>query len=107
MLPLVTNPLKNGSSKSLVLTEFFLGGNALGLVPSNLPHTLGYTCTLYAPTSLSQECKEGPGEKAEGTPESSEFLPVLLVILCQSPPPPRGRKLGATRKLLKGVETCF
>ena len=27
-------------------------GNTLGLVPSSLPHTLGYACTLYAPHFL-------------------------------------------------------
>ena len=32
--------------------EEFLGGeNVLGLVPASLPHTLGYACTFYAPTS--------------------------------------------------------
>ena len=32
--------------------EEFLGGeNVLGLVPGSLPHTLGYACTFYAPTS--------------------------------------------------------
>ena len=32
--------------------EEFLGGeNVLGLVPASLPHTLGYPCTFYAPTS--------------------------------------------------------
>ena len=31
--------------------EFFWGGNTLGLVPGSLPHTLGYACTFYAPTS--------------------------------------------------------
>ena len=32
--------------------EEFLGGeNVLGLVPVSLPHTLGYACTFYAPTS--------------------------------------------------------
>ena len=32
--------------------EEFLGGeNVLGLVPASLPHTLGYACTSYAPTS--------------------------------------------------------
>ena len=34
--------------------EEFLGGeNVLGLVPASLPHTLGYACTFYAPTSPS------------------------------------------------------
>ena len=31
--------------------EFSCGGNTLGLVPSCRPHSLGYACTLYAPTS--------------------------------------------------------
>ena len=32
--------------------EEFLGGeNVLGLVPASLPHTLGYACAFYAPTS--------------------------------------------------------
>ena len=31
--------------------EFFWGGNTLGLVPSSLPHIVGYASTLYAPTS--------------------------------------------------------
>ena len=34
--------------------EEFLGGeDVLGLVPASLPHTLGYACTFYAPTSPS------------------------------------------------------
>ena len=45
------DPSKNGNSKSLVLKTLFIGGNTLGLVPSSLPHTLGYACTLYAPSS--------------------------------------------------------
>ena len=33
-------------------TPKILGGeNVLGLVPASLPHTLGYACTFYAPTS--------------------------------------------------------
>ena len=43
--------LKIGSSKSLVLKSFLGGENVLGLVPASLPHTLGYACTFYAPTS--------------------------------------------------------
>ena len=31
--------------------EFWGGENVLGLVPASLPHTLGYACTFYAPTS--------------------------------------------------------
>ena len=31
--------------------EFFGLGNALGLVPASLPHTLGYACIFYTPTS--------------------------------------------------------
>ena len=31
--------------------EFSVGENVLGLVPASLPHTLGYACTFYAPTS--------------------------------------------------------
>ena len=31
--------------------EFSGGENVLGLVPASLPHTLGYACTFYAPTS--------------------------------------------------------
>ena len=47
-----TDPSKIGSSKSLVLKSFFFwGGNTLGLIPASLPHTLGYACTFYAPTS--------------------------------------------------------
>ena len=45
------DPSKNGKSKSLVLKGFFWGGNTLGLVPSCRPHSLGYACTFYAPTS--------------------------------------------------------
>ena len=43
------DPSKIGSSKSLVLKSFSGEGNALGLVPSSHPHSLGYACTLYAP----------------------------------------------------------
>ena len=45
------DPSKNGNSKSLVLKGFFWEENTLGLVPSCRPHSLGYACTLYAPTS--------------------------------------------------------
>ena len=31
--------------------EVFWGRNTLGLVPCGHPHSLGYACTLYAPTS--------------------------------------------------------
>ena len=31
--------------------QFFWGANTFGLVPASLPHTLGYACTFYAPTS--------------------------------------------------------
>ena len=31
--------------------ELFCGRNTLALVPASLPHTLGYACTLYTPTS--------------------------------------------------------
>ena len=31
--------------------DFFGEKNSLGLVPASVPHTLGYTCTLYSPTS--------------------------------------------------------
>ena len=44
-------PQKNGSSKSPCFKEFFRGGTAEGLIPSRHPHSLGYACTLYAPTS--------------------------------------------------------
>ena len=39
--------------------EFFWGENTLGLVPSSLPHSLGYACTLYTPTFPSPK-KLGP-----------------------------------------------
>ena len=47
------DPSKFGSSKSLVLKRvfFFWGGNTLGRIPASLPHTLGFACTFYAPTS--------------------------------------------------------
>ena len=31
--------------------ESFWGGNTLGLIPAGPPHTLGYSCTFYAPTT--------------------------------------------------------
>ena len=37
-------------ANSLILKSFSEKGNALGLVPSSLPHTLGYACTVYNPT---------------------------------------------------------
>ena len=39
-----------GSSKYLVLKEFFWGGNTAGLVPSSLPHTLGDAWAVCTPT---------------------------------------------------------
>ena len=43
--------LKSWELQILCFEEFFWGGNTLGLVPASLPHTLGYACTFYAPTS--------------------------------------------------------
>ena len=43
--------LKNWELQIPCFEEFFWGGNTLGLVPASLPHTLGYACTFYAPTS--------------------------------------------------------
>ena len=36
---------------------FFWGGNTLGRVPAGLPHSLGYACTLYTPSSPPLTCK--------------------------------------------------
>ena len=44
-------PQKMGAPNPLFKEFFFWGGNTLGLVPSSRPHSLGYACTLYAPTS--------------------------------------------------------
>ena len=44
--------------------EFFWGENTLGLVPASVPHTLGYTCTLYTRTSPLP--KQIPGFRAPG-----------------------------------------
>ena len=46
-------PQKLGAPNPL-FCRVFLGGNTLGLVPASLPHTLGYACTFYAPTSPLQ-----------------------------------------------------
>ena len=46
--------LKNWELQISCFEEFFGGENVLGLVPASLPHTLGYPCTFYAPTSLPQ-----------------------------------------------------
>ena len=43
--------LENWELQMPCFEEFFWGGNTLGLVPASLPHTLGYACTFYAPTS--------------------------------------------------------
>ena len=46
--------LDNGSDLSLRRSwreNSFWRGNALGLVPASLAHTLGYACTFYTPTS--------------------------------------------------------
>ena len=43
--------LKNWELQFPCFEEFFQGGNTLGLVPASHPHTLGYACTFYAPTS--------------------------------------------------------
>ena len=41
--------------------EKLLGGeNVLGLIPASLPHTLGYACTFYAPTSPSPRVRPNP-----------------------------------------------
>ena len=45
--------LKNWELQIPCFEEFSWGGNTLGLVPANLPHTLGYACTFYTPTSPS------------------------------------------------------
>ena len=76
--------LKNGSSKSLVLKTLFIGGNTLGLVPSNLPHTLGYACTLYAPTSPHPN-KGNFWEVRGATSENSSQHPWKLLRSWASP----------------------
>ena len=43
--------LKNWELQISCFEEFLGGENVLGLVPASLPHTLGYACTFYAPTS--------------------------------------------------------
>ena len=43
--------LKNWELQIPCFEEFLGGENVLGLVPASLPHTLGYACTFYAPTS--------------------------------------------------------
>ena len=43
--------LKNWELQIPCFKEFSWGENTLGLVPASLPHTLGYACTFYAPTS--------------------------------------------------------
>ena len=43
--------LKNWELQISCFEEFWGGENVLGLVPASLPHTLGYACTFYDPTS--------------------------------------------------------
>ena len=43
--------LKNWELHISCFEEFLGGENVLGLVPASLPHTLGYACIFYAPTS--------------------------------------------------------
>ena len=43
--------LKNWELQISCFEEFLGGENVWGLAPASLPHTLGYACTLYAPTS--------------------------------------------------------
>ena len=43
--------LKNWELQIPCFEEFCWRENTLGLVPACLPHTLGYACTFYAPTS--------------------------------------------------------
>ena len=43
--------LKNWELQIPYFEGFFWEGNPLGFVPASLPHTLGYACTLYTPTS--------------------------------------------------------
>ena len=45
------DPSKIGSSKSLVLKSFPREGTLWDSSPLVTPHTLGYACTFYAPTS--------------------------------------------------------
>ena len=42
---------QNMGAQILWFKEFFWRRNTLGLVPSSHPHSLGYACTLHAPTS--------------------------------------------------------
>ena len=44
-------PQKMGARNPFILKSLCWGGNTLGLVPANHPHSVGYACTLYAPTS--------------------------------------------------------
>ena len=60
--------------------EEFLGGeNVLGLVPASLPHTLGYACAFYAPTSPP------PTIKAELRYGSWKFVQILVSMLNSVP----------------------
>ena len=64
--------LKKWELQISCLEEFLGGGNVLGLFPASLPHTLGYACTFYAPTSpppssIERRTKNQPKEEVFGT----------------------------------------
>ena len=48
---LQNNSFRELFCKNFGFEEFFWEKKSLGLVPASVPHTLGYTCTLYTPTS--------------------------------------------------------
>ena len=75
--------LKNWELQTPCLEDFFWGGNTLGLVPSSHPHSVGYACTLYAPTSplpmIEEErrCNTRGGEASESFSEENCPLEAL------------------------------
>ena len=69
--------LKNWELQISCFEEFLGGENVLGLVPASLPHTLGYACTFYAPTSPPPRplrSRIGPGEGLDGAPQRQQRL---------------------------------
>ena len=64
--------------------EFFGGGNTLALVPASLPHTLGYACTFYAPTSPPPVAGRGvrSGKNKEKSQNNQDFS--ILAASCRT-----------------------
>ena len=72
----------------------------MGLVPASLPHTLGYACTLYAPTSPLPI--HGPQTKFFSSQDSGSWGALLNSFLTKAMHEPTNRPLSGARPDARG-----